>query len=156
MSIVEIPLGAVASNIAVTVMLGMSMIIAVWLFVGMQNRNSTFAPSFFKVENALDFLVGTIIKYMAMGFIHEMGHLLASLVLGLKAEMGWNKWMLFTYNFAETPRDTFIIAASGALCIPFAYYLMREEEGEDRIEWKIAIVVMLLYSIVEVVYFVFF
>ena len=177
MSLIEIPLIGIVSNIAIIIIVGMSLGLITGLFVfifggkiydadiihslkfekneAILSNAKYFIINKLRDETFISLFFGCFVKYIAMGLIHEMGHLLMSLILGFKAQMGWNIWGLFTYNFTKTMWDTFIVAASGALCIPFAYYFMMEEEEGDRVEWKIAIATMFLYSIVEVLYFVF-
>jgi len=168
MSIVEVPLSGIASNITLMVIVGLTFTLGIgllsFIFSGsapthtqaddgtVQSVKHFFAA---KIEEVgiLSFMFGAIVKFMMMGLVHEMGHLLMSLALGFDARMGLTSIGLFTYNYTTTPTETILVASGGLLCIPIAYYLMREEDGYDRMEWKISIVLMLLYSIVEVLYF---
>lgn len=102
---------------------------------------------------ALTMTRDSAIKAVILAFMHEMGHLLMSLILGLDARLGINSFSVFTYNYTTTRLQTFLVAAGGLLCIPFGIYLWNEEEGQDRDEWMIVTVVMFLYSVIEVVWF---
>ena len=95
-----------------------------------------------------------LIKTVLLTLIHEMGHLLTLLLLGLRAELGCDWYGFFIYNTDASKTQLVLVALGGILCIPFGFYFTGETQHQNKCEWSTVTWIMLLYSVMEVMYFI--
>ena len=85
---------------------------------------------------------------------HEIGHMIMAQLYGLKVEFKLTWYALVSNVYGATPYERVAVSVGGFMPIAGAMWMMLEETGYDRQEWFIAISIALIYSLVELAYFI--
>jgi len=99
-----------------------------------------------------DLVITLILKFIAIGFIHEFGHLLTLLLLGGSGYISADWFSLYTISTNPMTHSSMtIVAYAGGLLAAFFCLtsLFFEDDEEDRIAWRVIGWVQFSYGLTE-------